>query len=166
MPSLPCPHCDYNLAGVPEHRCPYCGNPFDPDALARAAEKQRLTDERFLMRLTWGPVLFVMSMQRLPDVMNLLWPPVLFVLYLVILAVSFWEGLRGTDAAMGQFMFLIVFVAPAGIVFMVVANLNARIMARRASARAEGWRARTLWSVQIGIGGVGCAIVVAIAFGG
>ncbi|MFQ5501363.1 MAG: hypothetical protein ACE5EQ_03565 [Phycisphaerae bacterium] len=35
IPSLPfaglrCPHCDYDLTGLPQARCPECGNEFDP----------------------------------------------------------------------------------------------------------------------------------------
>ena len=26
-----CSDCEYNLDGLPEHRCPECGQPFDPD---------------------------------------------------------------------------------------------------------------------------------------
>lgn len=30
-----CPKCGYNLTGLKEHRCPECGEPFDPIALLR-----------------------------------------------------------------------------------------------------------------------------------
>jgi hypothetical protein len=32
-PELLCPNCDYNLRGLPEDRCPECGEPFDRAAL-------------------------------------------------------------------------------------------------------------------------------------
>ncbi len=32
---LPCPHCDYNLRGLTENRCPECGGDFDRQRLVR-----------------------------------------------------------------------------------------------------------------------------------
>ncbi len=34
---LRCPHCSYALVGLSELRCPECGEPFDPQVLARPA---------------------------------------------------------------------------------------------------------------------------------
>jgi hypothetical protein len=35
--SLRCLHCEYNLTGLTENRCPECGEEFDPDQLRRIA---------------------------------------------------------------------------------------------------------------------------------
>jgi hypothetical protein len=42
---LNCPRCGYPLRGLPEHRCPECGEPFDVQALTRPWT--RLRDPRF-----------------------------------------------------------------------------------------------------------------------
>lgn len=36
-----CPACRYDLSGIPEGRCPECGEPFTHESLARAAQERR-----------------------------------------------------------------------------------------------------------------------------
>jgi len=36
-PEIFCPHCDYNLRGLTEQRCPECGNEFDRELLIKRA---------------------------------------------------------------------------------------------------------------------------------
>ncbi len=38
--SLCCPRCGYDLRGLPEPRCPECGEPFDPAELERHRHSQ------------------------------------------------------------------------------------------------------------------------------
>lgn len=39
--ALTCPLCDYDLRGLPEHRCPECGHAFDPDELRRQVRARK-----------------------------------------------------------------------------------------------------------------------------
>jgi len=74
---LLCPHCDYNLVGTLEPRCPECGRPFDRAALERWPVESRLSplhllgDER-----SWMVKLFVMSFTQ-PARIGRLLPPMM-----------------------------------------------------------------------------------------
>ena len=59
--TLYCPKCAYNLAALPENRCPECGETFDPDDLRRrvAEYAKSRSAGRIVLLLLVGPAVFL-----------------------------------------------------------------------------------------------------------
>jgi hypothetical protein len=70
-----CLHCDYNLTGLSERRCPECGTAFEPQAVKSFAAK------------ALKPIGFWTA------VFHLLWPPVVFSILVFLFAISDLEWL-------------------------------------------------------------------------
>lgn len=64
---LLCPNCGYNLFGLPENRCPECGDPFDPDEVIARLPKP-ISRARALLLLFWplGCILLTRGFAMLP----------------------------------------------------------------------------------------------------
>ena len=55
---LRCPHCDYDLRGLPTNRCPECGREFDVEELKEATRSTDLISTSGLVALTlFAPVI-------------------------------------------------------------------------------------------------------------
>jgi predicted Zn-ribbon and HTH transcriptional regulator len=119
MPTLFCPKCGYNLTGLPENRCPECGTTFDP-AKVEASQRRRCKP------ISLGRVL-----------LRLLLPPAAFLVVLV-------------SASIGPGRNLDKFIAVAlvsAIVFVLVAFVNAMIIARRLAVTGT-WNPETGTPIQ------------------
>lgn len=56
-PAVRCPHCDYQLTGLTESRCPECGKAFDLSELRRRAASPPPKPMRIIVSLLVVPVL-------------------------------------------------------------------------------------------------------------
>lgn len=57
-----CPHCHYVLFGLPENRCPECGQAFDPVQLLRAAAIRGMSYRRAGLTLLIVPAVVVVAL--------------------------------------------------------------------------------------------------------
>ena len=62
--TLRCPNCGYSVTALLEHRCPECGQRFDPDGLAYAqyVRPRPFNLWRALLHCSWPPALFWLSL--------------------------------------------------------------------------------------------------------
>jgi len=57
MPTLYCPICGYNLTGLPENRCPECGQAFNPLQLLNSARRPHSGFAATFVLVLWPPVI-------------------------------------------------------------------------------------------------------------
>ncbi len=62
-PELCCLVCDYNLTGLPENRCPECGEPFDPEELRERVKSapRRISLFGAVVLFAWPAGLFFLA---------------------------------------------------------------------------------------------------------